>query len=305
MIRATTAEDITGSFTKVIRLDLGGALWELRSSFSGFRVSLDERTREFISKRPGQADVAVDIEWADSLTPPRESLFDAGLWRSSRAGNGLQFDFFTDRLGSDPYKRATFNSEFSYGHVLLNRRLLGDLKSYYPLEYPLDELASMHRLGLGHGVELHSCGLATADGRGFLFVGHSGAGKSTLGKSWVRHRNATILSDDRIVVTNDDNGYRIHGTPWHGEAGLARNSTARLQGIFLIQHGDANETEPLPRGRGAAELLARAFVPWYRAQNLEFTLTFLQQLATAIPIHVFRCLPDLSAVEFLERHHAI
>jgi len=304
MIAIPVSECVPESAEQLVRLDLGGAVWELRSNIRDLRIELDHRTCEFISRDSGLADVVVEIDWVDSLIANHEILFDAGLWRSSTSSDGLQFDFFTERLGSDPYKRAVFNADFSYGRVLLNRRLLSGINSYYPLEYPLDELASMHRLGLGHGIELHSCGLATKDGRGFLFVGHSGAGKSTLGKNWVQHRGATILSDDRVVVTKGDS-YRIHGTPWHGEAGLAKNARAHLRAIFLIQHGDVNHAEPLSPGRAAAELLSRSFVPWYREQNLDFTLRFLQQLTNNIPVYVFRCLPDRSAVEFLERKYAI
>lgn len=303
---ATQARAIARQHTALItRLDLGGALWEMRSHISDIRVELDDRTQEFVSRKNAPADVVLEVDWADSLSASDDVLFDAGLWRSSQNGDGLQFDFFTERLGPDPYKRATFDPDFNSGRVLLNRQLLSDFSSYYPLEYPLDELASLHRLGLGHGVELHSCGLATAEGRGFLFVGHSGAGKSTLGKTWVKYRNAIILSDDRVVVTASESGFRIHGTPWHGEAGLARNASARLEAIFLIQHGTGNQTTPVTINRAAAELLSRSFVPWYRAQNLDFTLKFLHQLTSKVPVYIFECLPDLSAVEYLERAHAI
>ena len=305
MISAPAAQPWNDVASQVFRLDFGGAIWEMRSSIAGLRVELDPRTCEFVSTRTGNADVEVEVDWAESLERPNEVLFDAGIWRSSAARDGLQFDFMTERLGSAPYKRAIFDNGFNFGRVLLNRQLLGGLESYYPLEYPLDELACMHRLGLGHGVELHCCGLATSDGRGYLFVGHSGAGKSTLGKQWVLHRGATILSDDRIVITADDNGYLIHGTPWHGEAGLAKNASARLQSVFLIKHGASNRTEKLNPTRSATELLSRSFVPWYRPQNLAFTLDFLQQLTEKVPVYVFHCLPDGSAVEFLERHHAI
>lgn len=295
----------TGAGAQIARLDFGGAVWEIRSMIREMRLELDLRTREFQSIRTGSANVVIKVEWAESLDVADQVLFDVGIWRSSPAGDGLQFDFFTERLGSAPYKRAIFAREFNFGRVQLNRQLLSNLDSYYPLEYPLDELVCIHRLGLGHGVELHSCGLATGDGRGFLFVGHSGAGKSTLGKQWVKHRGATILSDDRMVVTNDDRGFVIHGTPWHGEAGLAKNASARLQAIFLIEHGEANETVAMERNRSSAELLSRSFVPWYRRQNLDFTLTFLQRLTAVVPVYVFRCLPDVSAVEYLERVHAI
>jgi hypothetical protein len=291
--------------TGTVRLNFGGVVWEMRSDVPGLQVEVDPRTCEFICGSDVRPDAVVDIKWAASFPAAGPVLFNAGLWRAYHAGDGLQFDFITERLGDAPYKRAIFDAEFNRGLVLLNRRLLDQVEAYYPLEYPLDELASMHRLSRGHGVELHSCGLATADGRGFLFVGHSGAGKSTLGKLWAKCRNAAILSDDRIIVTRSGDRYLIHGTPWHGEAGLATNANASLQGIFLIEHGSANETVPLPPSKAGAELLSRSFVPWYRPENLDFSLSFVQQLVASVPVYVFGCLPDVSAIEYLERVHAI
>jgi hypothetical protein len=291
--------------SQVFRLDFGGAVWEMRCHLPGFRVELDDRTREFLNPNDAPPDAVVDVEWSDAFSVPGPVLFDAGLWRAHADGDNLFFDFFTERLGPYPYKRAIFDSSFNSGRVLLNRQLLAKLESYYPLEYPLDELASMHRLARGAGVELHSCGLAAADRRGYLFVGHSGAGKSTLGKAWVKHRNATILSDDRIIVTRANDSYRIHGTPWHGEAGLAKNANACLRAIYLIQHGERNEITPLKAPSSAAELLSRSFVPWYRPNDLSFTLSFLDHLVKQVPVYVFRCLPDVSAIEFLEREHGI
>ncbi|HUN88094.1 MAG TPA: hypothetical protein VMU28_04860 [Terriglobales bacterium] len=290
---------------ETVTLELGGARWQLRSFVDGLRIDIDGRTAEFVSRCELEPDVAIDVFWTESLNGSGTPLFDAGLWRAYEAGDGVQFDFFTHLLGPEAYKRAIFNKDFSAGQILLNRAVLGKLDSYYPFEYPLDELASMHRLGRGRGVELHSCGLATADQRGYLFVGHSGAGKSTLGKQWVNHRRATILSDDRVVVTGGDDGFRIHGTPWHGEAGLARNASAELRAIFLIRHGQRNQTLSLAPSKSAAELLTRSFVPWYCAEALDFTLSFLDQLSGEVPVYVFDCLPDVSAVEYLERTHAI
>jgi hypothetical protein len=295
---------IAGPALESLRLDLGGASWELRSFVEGLQIELDGRTAEFVNYRTDAADVVVEVCWGGDFWEPGPVLFDAGPWRAYPHRDGIQFDFFTHLLGPEAYRRAIFNAEFTAGQILLNRRLLGNLGAYYPFEYPLDELASMHRLGRGAGVELHSCGVAIDFRSGFLFVGHSGAGKSTIGKSWVQHRQAPILSDDRVVVTKGGTGYLIHGTPWHGEAGLARNGSAELKGIFLIQHGDRNQAVPLKPTQAATELFARSFVPWYCAEALDFTLAFLQQLAAAVPVYTFQCLPDVSAVEYLEHHHA-
>ena len=63
------------------------------------------------------------------------------------------------------------------GHVVLNRSCFA-ANDPVPLEYPIDELAMMHRLALGEGVEVHALGLVDQDGRGYLFLGHSGAEKA-------------------------------------------------------------------------------------------------------------------------------
>jgi hypothetical protein len=300
-----TAIAATGCALEAVRLDLGGACWQLRSFTEGLPLALGERISEFVSQAGQAPDATVDIHWADQFSDPGPVLFDAGPWRAYSAGDGLQFDFFTRILGPETYKRAIFSPDFNSGEVFLSRRLLEKLDCYYPFEYPLDELASMHRLAQGKGVELHCCGLATEEGRGFLFVGHSGAGKSTLGKSWVAHRNAAILSDDRVVVTNGDKGFRIHGTPWHGEAGLAKNASAELEAIFLIQHGQRNQAIAMKPSVASVELLSRSFVPWYRPRDLDFSMAFLERVTSQIPVYEFQCLPDVSAVEYLERAHEI
>lgn len=281
-----------------------GIKWRLVNHCHDLELCTDSRTSEFLSTDNRSPDAIVDVRWADRFPSAGEVLFDAGLWRAY-AGEPHVFDFQSPKFGSEPYKRASFNRDFTEGEVLLSRVLISSETSYYPFEYPLDELAMMHRLGLGHGVELHSCGLATQDGRAYLFIGHSGAGKSTIGKLWVNERNARILSDDRNIITRDAAGFRLHGTPWHGEAGLASNSSATLKAIFLIEHGKTNELVPIAPSQAAAELIARSFVPWYRSEALDFALGFMQSVVNAAPAYILRFVPDAEAVHFLEANCAI
>jgi len=300
----TAVADRVQQASDILDLTFAGIKWRLRSYCHELKVCTDPRTTEFLSGDNAAPHVNVDVRWSSDFHVPGAVIFDAGLWRAY-AGDDYVFDFIAEKLGPTPYKRAIFNPNFTRGEVLLNQLLLQDQDSYYPFEYPLDELAMMHRLALGHGVELHSCGLATPDGRGYLFVGHSGAGKSTLGKQLVSERNGRILSDDRVIVTREEESFRIHGTPWHGEAGLAHNSSAELKAIFLIQHGRQNELVRVAPSQASAELFARSFVPWYRPESLGFSLGFMQSIVSAIPIYIFRCLPNPTAVEFLEANCAL
>src|SRR3954464_14964565 len=209
-------------------LGIAGEHWEIRSTSPDLLLSVADRTREFLEAEvSAKPEVSISSEWADTIPLLSDPVFDAGLWRAYKDTDGTTFDFASDVLGPAPYKRAKFNHDMSYGHVLLNRECLDLELAWNPLEYPLDELLMMNRLALGRGAELHSCGVSVA-GQGYLFAGHSGAGKSTTAKLWVENRRGTILSDDRIIIRRVGSSFEMHGTPWHGEAGLAQKSSVPL-----------------------------------------------------------------------------
>ncbi len=155
------------------------------------------------------ADARVEAR-VDVIEPDASPLaFDSGgVWTLRRSADELLFEFRSPRFGAVPYKIGRFRSDFSTGEVVLHRPYFPTARSFYPLEYPLDELIFTNLLSRRNGVELHGCGVVDDD-EGLLFLGFSGAGKSTLARLWRRHPGATILSDDRIILrvsrrTRDD-----------------------------------------------------------------------------------------------------
>jgi hypothetical protein len=93
----------------------------------------------------------------------------------------------------------------------------------------------------------------------------------------------------------------MHGTPWHGDAGLAAQASGRLDRIFLLEHGSANEIIPLEPSRAVAELFTRTFVPHHSPGGLEHVLQFTEQIARKVPVSLFRFVPDTNAVEAILR----
>ena len=183
---------------------------------------------------------------------------------------------------------------------MLNRSAFPVGTAIYPLEYPLDELAMMHRLALGDGIEVHALGLADEDGRGYLFLGHSGAGKSTTARLW-QQRGVRLLSDDRIILRKQNERIFMYGTPWHGDAGVALPDCAPLSAMFFLEQAPADELVPLSQSKAAAELFARAFVPQYLKSGIQFSLDFADQVTCSVPNSVFRFAPTPGAVEVI-RH---
>jgi hypothetical protein len=231
----------------------------------------------------------------------RASFESGGLWSVFEENGGRRFVFSSAKLGPVPYKSAWFDGDFRCGEVALYRGCFDAGRPTYPLEYPLDELLMIHRLARGEGVEIHGVGVVDDEGRGHLFVGHSGAGKSTLARLWQKHPTALILSDDRIVLRQRAGRIWMHGTPWHGDAGIASPQAAPLYRTYLLEHGCRTELAGVSKGRAAAEFLARCFVPHYSADAMAFSLEFLERVAQQTPCFAFRFLPDNSAVEVIRR----
>ena len=225
-------------------------------------------------------------------------IFDAGMvWRLYDEEDEQVFRFWSAQNGSIPYKELRIGRDYCEGEIVLHEPWQGS-ELPDPLEFPLDELLVVHRLGQGLGCELHACGIVDEAGLGWIFVGHSGAGKSTIARLWTE-RDVTVLSDDRIILRKIDGGIRMFGTPWHGEAGFAEATSAALAGILVIEHGRGNQIKRLDQISAVSELMARSFVPFHDPAALETAIDLLGVAADRLPCCRFRFTPDESAIDHL------
>lgn len=252
------------------------------------------------------SDIEVKIEWVKTL-PVRnvEQAFESGAtWRLFPVGNDLLFEIASPLLGPDPYKQLFVEKTFRHAELLLNTQALRYSEHVLPVEYPVCELLVTNYLAHHDlGIEVHGCGVIDRDNRGHLFLGHSGAGKSTTARLWETFHDTKILSDDRIILRQHDGELWMYGTPWHGEAAFAFPGKARLNHIFLLEHGTANSFSQLSAGRAVAEIFARSFPPFHSVHCLECTMDFLNCVVDLVPCYDFQFAPDRSAIESVLNHH--
>jgi|ERR1700722_5945464 len=244
--------------------------------------------------------IDISVKRVVDLSPVSgRQLFNSGTtWELHEVESGFQFDFHLAPFGLRSFKRLLVDHSFRDATLLMNDECLSDFRwRVPPLGYPVDELLITHRLTQERAIELHGCGIVTADGIGNLFIGHSGAGKSTTTRLWTATEDVEILSDDRIIVREHPGQMRMYGTPWHGEAMFASPASAPLTRIMILEHGHGNVLTRLSPSQAVAELFARSFVPMHRHEYVESALEFLQSVAELVPCYRYSFEPDPRAVE--------
>jgi MoaA/NifB/PqqE/SkfB family radical SAM enzyme len=135
---------------------------------------------------------------------------------------------------------AVFNHDHSHstiyhGATQKDIYVKGNLRSL--TLFPTDQIVLARVLADRGGCYLHSAGVIL-NNRGLLFVGHSDAGKSTL--ATMLKGKAEILCDDRIIVRQQPEGFRIYGTWSHGDVEEVSANSAVLKALFFLDQADHN-----------------------------------------------------------------
>jgi hypothetical protein len=301
-VSTTPAEaGVSGSGTARYALGVSGLVIAVQAFRPGARLECIGRSRAFLVEG-APADLRLAVEWRElDARPEGRALFDSGgVWRAFEVGGCVVLRFHDASAGAFPYKEARLSADGRRGLVLLDPRACPLGRPVDPLEYPLDELLVQRLLGERGGIELHAAGVVEpSSGRGYVFAGQSGDGKTTTARLWQETVGAPVLSDDRIILTREGGGWRMHGTPWHGEAELALPASAPLAGIFVLARGERNTIAPMSPARAAAALLARSFPAFHDGPATARLVQNLEALVGAVPCRLFPFVPDGEAVRFV------
>jgi hypothetical protein len=192
-------------------------------------------------------------------------------------------------------KKATI-----YCSDLLIRKINGRVELSNPFSYPLDQLIVMYLLSGREGAIIHAAGM-NRNGKGYLFPGKSGAGKSTLTRQFANGNNHEFLSDDRIAARKINSQFKIFGTPWPGEAGIAVNKSVHLSGIFFITQANSNRIEEIAPQKAVERLFPVVSIPWYDKEAMIKMLDFCHSLISDVPAYELFFKPDTEVVDVFEK----
>jgi hypothetical protein len=261
------------------------------------------RDRQDFAALDRPPDAIISSDWSDSLEEiSGVPIFDSGaLWKLYFHNNQFHFIFTSPLLGSQPYKIASFNQNFTRGHIAINRNCFSSDQNLDPLEYPLDELLILHLLSPGLGVEIHACGIMDSFGKGILFVGQSGAGKTTMATFMGKHQQNKILSDDRIILRAENSRIYMYGTPWHGEAKFSAPEKVELKKVFFLKQSVKNEILPLKQADSVARFFSCSFPLFYNSSAVGFTLSFFEETLKKVSSFELGFVNNDEVIEFVNQ----
>lgn len=163
-----------------------------------------------------------------------------------------------------------------------------------PLEYPLDGLILYYITVINGDIMIHASGINNA-GHGYIFSGVSGKGKSTIATIW-ENSGANVIHDDRLIIRNTGNGYRMYNTP------VYNNDEPResiLNKIFIIEHGPENKLIPLKGASAVTQVMANCIQHNWGPDIIARLLGSISIMCGTIPASKLIFKPDRSIIDLI------
>lgn len=162
--------------------------------------------------------------------------------------------------------------------------ITGEMAELTGLYRPIAE--AMPALG---GVVFHGAAISYGEG-GYIFTAPSGTGKSTHIRLWRKYlgKKVDIINGDKPIITADDGGVTVHGTPWSGKERWQKNRSLPLKGICLLHRGE----ECRIKKAEADEFLPFLISQTYRSSEPDTmgrTMELLDRILRAVPVYSLFC----------------
>lgn len=256
-----------------------------------------ELLRPFISEAKKGINLEVIANRTVSDLPSEARVFSSDShWQLYKLKNNYYYKVVSREEGYGSIRcLAIFPPDFSCGKIYTDFPVR---YRQFPLNYPLDQILLIHLSALNRGILTHACG-AVFKGEGILFVGPSGAGKSTIGGLLKEYKQATILSDDRIIVKKEKENFMIYGTPWHGTLSFSSPANAQLKKVFFLKKADKNLITPLSSSEALKRLAAFSFLPYWDKSFMTKVLSTIARLATQDIFFELSFVPDKSVTDLI------
>ena len=98
-------------------------------------------------------------------------------------------------------------------------------------------------------------------------------------------KGGLLLSDDRVIMAEENGKFYVYGTPWPGEGGYAKNRRVPLDAVFFLARGSENRAERISPVMAASMILPVLSIPRYDADITKSMPSLRDRLVSDIPAY--------------------
>jgi hypothetical protein len=230
--------------------------------------------------------------------PPTFSLEDKwDVWRAHDRSEEMIFYRGRNRL---PSWRLRLDGHFRRGEI--QQAPIPVPGPFRADDSPMLQYLVTRTLGRRGALLIHAS-MAIVDGKALVFVGHSRAGKSTIARV-AESAGARIPTDDRTILTFENDRIMAWGSPWYGSLLKRTPEGAPVRAVFLLEQASENRVESITINRAIKELFVRLVQPRLDAEELETSLSRLEELVRGVNVSVLHFRPTVEAFDLAKRHAA-
>ena len=248
--------------------------------------------------RVTQRPIHVQHVLGDTSVAGARRVYDGRPWNEIYLNEAGHVLVHFKRIDTHLPEQLLVTLEPGYRYELRHRAQPGESIPQMARDLPLLTIALPSR---GHQALVHACGFLIDGFGGVLCPGVSGAGKSTLARL-LRESGAaaTILSDDRVVLTRGDGeSFSIWGTPWPGDALAASERDGPLRAIVFIGRGTARSLRRLRAAEAAHRLYGVLGIPLWDKALVETALELVESTLSAVPAFEAIYPPEAASASWL------
>ena len=183
---------------------------------------------------------------------------------------------------------------FSLTDPLWDLFITSDEETLDPLSYPLDGLILYYLTVMKGDIFIHGAGV-NYEGKGYLFTGTSGRGKTTMARLW-HEAGARVVHDDRLIIRNINGSYIMYNTPVYDNE-FPFQST--LNNVYIIAHGDQNETQPLQGANALTNIMANCIQHNWNHEIISGLTNALYNLSKSVGTKKLFFKPDNSIISYI------
>ena len=151
-----------------------------------------------------------------------------------------------------------------------------------------------------NGCVLHSS-FIEKDGNAILFTGPCSIGKSTQAQLWKKYADADIINGDKTLIFEKDGTVFASGMPFSGSSKDCINRVVPIKAIICLQQSESNKSQFCAKDESFYKLYKNCYPVPYSRECTDKLIDFIEKVSQNVSVYDYACLPDESAVRFLER----